>query len=513
MKKISNENNLEESEAPEASVVSEEEANKNREKEEKNKENTAILLRSALKSASEGIAKGISADFASKRDTSSIFDDIHELVVAPLLLSMPGRQLERSIKGAAGLLETNNKVNQEAKTRLEQKIIAPSLQLYGSNFAPLISVLGKISYIKNLEPNDITNIEAMAIEFKGKDLAITNFSQESPYKIIIKQIIPILREKFDAVASFDQSLGPGAKIDHEGLSQDLLDGMEIEGDIAELERFYKAISEWRAVLVAFQDNSDNTRGVSSDSRKNKKTGDDEEGGSEEGGSEEGGSEEGGSEEGAIAENIYIHAVRPGQYVHRDPTGAGGLYINEHALNSDDTPVVKLYIRGESTDSVNSSGSGEAYLGHFINKGTISFPGVADLSQVLSQIIYNVTRESVSGGSEITIYFRPGGIKAIKGGSTERVEIMRVSSNRGNISVFADDVSQIEALKKISSADTTPYYQTISPSGEAVFFTPSDLVISGGSVKDSKGNEFKPKKIKGKSLSQIVTSKGFGKVRT
>ena len=509
MRKLSNENNPEGSVEPDTSVVTEEEENKEKEKEEKNKENTAILLRSALKSASEGISKGISADFASKRDTSSIFEDILELAYAPLLLSMPGRQLERSIKTqVGGLLETNNKVNQEAKTRLQQNIIGPSLQLYGSNFAPLISVLNKISYIKNLEPNDITNIEAMAIEFKGKDLSVTNFSQESPYKIIIKQIIPILREKFDAVASFDQSLGPGAKIDHEGLSQDLLDGMEIEEDIAELERFYKAISEWRAVLVAFQDNSDNTSGATSDSKKNK-----EEGGSEEGGTTEGGSEEGGSEEGAIAENIYIDGVRPGQYVHRDPTGAGGLYINDHALNSDDTPVVKLYIKGDDADKINSSGTEKLYLEHFINKGIVSFPGGIKLPLKLpNQLIKNVTRESVSGGSEITILFNPAGVKAIKGRSAERVEIMRVSLNRGNISVFADDVSQIEALKKISSTETTPYYQTISPSGETVYFTPSDLVISGGSVKDSKGNKFKPKKIKGKSLSQRVMSPGFGRVR-
>jgi hypothetical protein len=503
MKKLSNENNSEGSEAPDSSAMSEEEENKKKEREEKNKENIATLLRSALKSASEGISKGISADLASKRDVSSIFGDITELFVAPLLLSTPGRALERDIKGAAGLTETNNKVNSEAKKRLQQKIIAPSIQLYTSNFASLIKVLNKTSYIKKIELNDITNIEAMAIEFKGKDLSVTNFSSKSPYKIIIKQIIPILREKFDAIVSFDQSLGPGAKIDHEGLAQDYLEGMEISEDIAELERFYKAIQEWKAVLEAFSENVDNTTGVSSESKKSKNTDDDKEEGGE--GSASG---EGPPAVETIAENIYIHAVRPGQYVHRDPTGAGGLYINDHALNSEDTPVVKLYIKGEGSGSVNSSGSGEAYLKHFINKGAVSFAGGANLSQ----IIYNVTRESVSGGSEITIYFRPNGVKAVKGSSAERVEIMRVSLDRGNISVFADDMSQVETLRKISSTETTPYYQTTSPSGEVIFFTPSDLVISGGSVKDSKGNKFKPKKIKGKSLAQRVVSPGFGKVR-
>ena len=171
-------------------------------------------------------------------------------------------------------------------------------------------------------------------------------------------------------------------------------------------------------------------------------------------------------------------------------------------------MVKLYIKGEGSDGVNSSGSGEAYLRHFIDKGTIAFAG----GMRLSQIIYNVTRETVSGGSEVTIYFRPDGVKAIKGSSTERVEIMRVSTSRGDIPIFVDDVSQIRSLRRAASTESTPYYQTVSPSGETVFFTPADLVISGGSVKDSKGNKFKPKKIKGKSLSQRVMSKGFGKVR-
>jgi len=210
----------------------------------------------------------------------------------------------------------------------------------------------------------------------------------------------------------------------------------------------------------------------------------------------------------IADNIYIHAVRPGQYVHRDPTGANGIYINEHALNSEDTPVVKLYIKGEAADDVNSSGSGEAYLRHFIDKGMITLPSGIELSK----IIYNVTRESVSGGSEITIYFRPEGIREVKGRTPERVEIMRVSAKHGNVPIFIDNASQLKALEKAASTETTPYYEARSPSGETVFFTPSDLVIMGGKVKDSKGNKFRPKNIKGRSLAQRVTSKGFGKVR-
>ena len=502
MKKISNENISEESEESAVSGGVREEGLQGV------GDGAAEILKSALKSASEGIQMGKTADLSSDRDVSSIFNDIHELVVAPLLLSSPGRQLERKIKGAAGLTRDNTSVNLDAKARFQREIISLSTQIYGSNFAPLIGVLRKIPALKDqLGPlNDISNIEAMAIEFKGRDLSITYLSQKSPYKIIINQIIPVLREKFDAVASFNVSLGPGEKIDYEGISYNIHKGIASKGDISELGRFYKAISEWRDVLGAFSDSSLSLSGMEKE-EENKST---------EGGKEEEGLMEGGIEDsGVIEDNIYIRAVRPGQYVHRDPTGEGGLYINDHALRSEDTPVIKLYVEGAGADSVNSFGhSGEEYLEHFMDRGIVSFSNSEDLSfkQVLEQIIKNVTRESVSGGAEISVYFRSDGVKAIKGRSTERVEIMRVSSEHGNIPVFADDVSQVEALKKVSSTESTPYYETISPGGETVFFTPADLVISGGSVKDSKGNKFKPKKIKGKSLAQRVMSKGFGRVR-
>jgi hypothetical protein len=68
------------------------------------------------------------------------------------------------------------------------------------------------------------------------------------------------------------------------------------------------------------------------------------------------------------------------------------------------------------------------------------------------------------------------------------------------------------LKKEAETATTPYYETISPSGERVSFTPTDLVKGMGKIKDSSGKSFKPKKIKGKTLADKVMSKGFGKVK-
>lgn len=68
------------------------------------------------------------------------------------------------------------------------------------------------------------------------------------------------------------------------------------------------------------------------------------------------------------------------------------------------------------------------------------------------------------------------------------------------------------FKKEAETATTPFYETISPSGKRVTFTVTDLVKGRGKIKDSSGKSFKPKKIKGKTLSDRVMSKGFGKVR-
>jgi hypothetical protein len=490
MKKISSETDLDTPEEGSDLPISDITTDKGVEEEtpEGIDEGTTKILEASLKAVLEGISIGRGLDFASKRDASSIFGDALEGVLAPLTLSMPGRALERSIKDTSMPYDSNEDINSKAKAMFEDKVISPSLQLYRSNFESFINALEKVPALKNLKPlNDITNISIMAIEFKGRDLSITPFSQKSPSKIIQKQIIPIFREKFDAIASFEQSLKAGAFVSYN-----------------ELERLYKAISEWRDVLKAFGRDKDNTEGLNSDSKKGG-----EESTSEESTSEESTSEESTSEDLAIADNIYIEGVRPGQYVDRDPSGRDAyLAINDHGLNSGNTPVIKLYIKGDGADDVNSSGTGERYLAHFIAKKKILLPDDIHLKSLL----YNVTRESVSGGSEITIYFRPDSIKEIKGGSTGRVEIMRVSTKYGDIPIFIDDVSEIRALERAASADSTPYYQTVSPGGETVFFTPADLVISGGSVKDSKGNKFKPKKIKGKSLAQRVMSKDFGKVR-
>ncbi len=60
--------------------------------------------------------------------------------------------------------------------------------------------------------------------------------------------------------------------------------------------------------------------------------------------------------------------------------------------------------------------------------------------------------------------------------------------------------------------TQPFYEAVGPDGSKHSFTPADLVKHHGYLVDSKGRKFKPKKIKGKSLSSKVMSSTFGKVK-
>jgi hypothetical protein len=77
--------------------------------------------------------------------------------------------------------------------------------------------------------------------------------------------------------------------------------------------------------------------------------------------------------------------------------------------------------------------------------------------------------------------------------------------------FANQLQNLK-IQKYSDYATTPFYKTISPSGKEIEFTPADLVMGGGKLKDKDGKSFKPKKIKGKSLADKVMSKNFGRTK-
>lgn len=88
--------------------------------------------------------------------------------------------------------------------------------------------------------------------------------------------------------------------------------------------------------------------------------------------------------------------------------------------------------------------------------------------------------------------------------------LKNEDTRVDLIVKANEKKNI--IKKSETA-TSPFYQTVSPSGDKVNFTPTDLVRGMGKLKDPKtGKSFKPKKVKGKSLADRVMSKDYGKVK-
>jgi len=69
-------------------------------------------------------------------------------------------------------------------------------------------------------------------------------------------------------------------------------------------------------------------------------------------------------------------------------------------------------------------------------------------------------------------------------------------------------------KKASNggSTTTPLYKTVGPDGKEVIFTATDLVSGMGKIKSKSGVKFKPTKYKGESMSDIISSDSFGKVK-
>lgn len=477
-------------------VMSEEEENKDFDGIE---QGLADELSRTLKLASEGIEKGVNMDLASKKGQYSIFGDIAEFVTAPINLTTPSRRLERALKNEMDIFKSNSAINQSARSVFSQKIVDPSAALCATNFMPFLNVAEKIDQISKSEKNDITNISKTIDSVFESDISETPLSSKSAYKIILNQIIPILREKFDAVASFDKIIGGGDKIDHIEVAQSFLEGMEDEEDVAALIGFYKAITEWSEILEKLEGLGRN-KSTKSDTLR---------GAGRERGAEASPKEKGDKDNisSKIKGGIYIRSVIPGQYVEYD-NESKQITISDAAIKQGLTPVLKLVISGAEADSINASGSGEDYLDYFISNRTVTLSN----SIMKKDLILNVTRETVPEGAEISLYLNPSSIVSAKSAIQNRLGIMTVSTTSDPVYVYADDHSVIDSLKKISSTDTTPYYQAVSPSGETVTFTPADLVISGGKLKDSKGKKFKPKRIKSKSLSDRIMSKNYGKVK-
>ena len=456
------------------------------------------ILKAALKAVDAGIGIGMKRDMATSHGgaVDTFFGKLYQGISMVLYPGSAPRDLERWIRNKSAFKMNNVRINQGSKDAFQEHVIQRSRSLYNSNFSGFMDIVKKSKKFKDMTVNDTSELQALAIEYKAADVAIRTTSDESPYKIILKRLIPRLRDKFDAIATFKETAGEGSDIDYEGISESFASGTETADDIGQLEGLYKAIDEWMMFWAALS---------VSGSVRDSKTGEKEEGEKEEG--------EKGKQSKAlntVLKGLEIIGIRGGSGVSINPA-SGGLIVDRRGLDPNYPPVINLILGGKTVEYVNTVGKAKDYFDHFVHTNRIKLMA----SDVLSNSEYysDLGTDTIQGGAELTIFLNPTLISKAVGTSPDHVTIMTILTRKGERSVIADDKSMLDDLVKLSGATTTtPLYETVSPSGEAVAFTPADLVLGGGSLTDSKGNKFKYKKRKGKSLSDRVTSSEFGKVK-
>ena len=492
------------------------------------------LMTAALKAVDKGIEKGIRKDFASYSGIEgSIISGIFRGLA--LMTGSTGRLLERRVKTESTMEFDNNKVNENSKRAFQQYIIQPSKSLYSDNFEAFMNLVKNTSISKNIT-NNTSETKSLAIEYKSLDESArtTDFlglaPGESPHKLILNKLIPLLRSKFDAIVSFKEKVGAGSSIDYEGvgarfsstsMNKQAQEGqVSIEGvnndsdftaggqsdDIVQLGGLYRAIDDWWQLVKGLD------RGGSAESVRDAGSDENKSGATESGKSvqEGGGGEAKLPSFNEVVKGIEISRVRPGG---GSSVGAtpGEIVINRRLLDPTNIPVVSLVLTGPMARYVKPVGKDMDYFLYFMKNNKIKT--LKDISTDLPKFITNVSSENTSEGAKLTIYFNPSAILQETAKASDLVKLMNIRTVNEDISIMANNDTTFDDLVKLSSASsTTPLYETVSPSGEAVAFTPADLVLGGGRLRDSKGNKFKVKKRKGKSLSDRVVSSDFGKVK-
>jgi hypothetical protein len=214
----------------------------------------------------------------------------------------------------------------------------------------------------------------------------------------------------------------------------------------------------------------------------------------------------------VVKDLKIVFVDPIENVSGHHTESN-VFIIDKETSINDVAIIKLHLTGPMIDGVTSVGSGEDYLKYFIDNHQIEIK--IDSFINIHEYISDATIEvDATTGAALYLIFNPTKLDYLKAPNDEPLHIMRIMTLRGSghVDVVADDKSLLDDLIKLSSTSgTTPLYETVSPSGETIIFTPADLVIGGGKL-TSKGKKFNPTKRKGKSLADRVMAPGYGKVR-
>lgn len=488
--------------------------------------NEKQLLTVTLQAVMRGLDKGVSEGFSKSRsaDTDGIMTAllaIPNMILQPSTIWDPGslRGLEEEMRTSVYLKKGKERL-QAAKAKFREQInraealtqtfFMPYLNIIDTEKRPGQSRITEVGRALGLENDTVVfdpgEIQVISLDFNTRD---------DIFASAMGQILPLLRVKFDAIMAY-QGVG------FDSLTQSALSGDLTEGESEIFSGLYGAILEWWFLVDSLNRNS---RGLSPAAAGDPdgSTAPDEstapDGSPAPDGLPAAPTAEFPAFSVVVAGIIVDSLINPKDGFRLDTTGASSdiildrVLFNEAPLNSI-YPSIDLLIAGDSADKLNSTAEdAEQYIDFFVNSGIIEFN--SSLPDNWKNYIADYTRNSHPGGATISLIFRQDKLSELIASSiASEVDIFKIITERaGEVYVKAEDTDLLDSLYKISSAmGVTPLYETISPGGEKVVFTSTDLVRNGGKIRDSRGRSFKPKRWKGKSLSDIVSAPGYGKVK-
>ena len=453
------------------------------------------LMSAELMAVDKGIGIGIQKDLANSTEgfVNTAVGTYFELLNSMLTFTLPSRGLERKVKNESALQLNNTKINEQSKLAFQKYIIAPSINLYNSNFKRFIDLVDEHAattpplFVIPPRPST-TDVEVLSSEYVSADVDVTTLSRESPYKIILFRLIPILRSKFSAITTFRETVGAGSRVDYQNIGDRFAAGTQTPDDINQLQDLYQAITDWNlSLLILREGGSRRSRTTTTTTTTTTPP------------------------LGAptfpqiIAANRIDRAeeVQNMPMNHSDPLRFD---VDRATITLTNPPILRIILSGPHSGYIAAVGNPEDYFDHYYNSNEIILPG----ARRWRDYITDITALTIRGGAALDVTFDFNAVSRLPPGAA----FMEVHIDTGNqFDIFADDKSMLDDLIKISSiSSTTPFYEGTSPGGERVSFTPADLVIGGGKIRDSKGKSFKPTKISGKSLSKRVISPNFGKVK-
>ena len=473
-----------------------------------------ITPSSALLSALEIPLHIISDPFASAKGGMREFD--RDIKDAEYLGSRPQAGMYDREAGKKAVRSKFNNILIQANN-ISSKYFKPFMSLIDSNWngvGKTPTELGKSLGIGGTaDVNSDLNIDISELN----DLSASYEETNKPSNMILLYILPTMRKKFSALQTF-------ASTDFNSMFEKAVVEELSSAEISEIMDLYRAALEWVMFVDSLKSTSPMDSGIENITNEPAEATSDPE-------PEEVASpvstpasppepKDSEPEFSDVISGIYIkNVINPnGGFVDGSAYGTIGIALDRAAFSrsissSSSIPAsFDLLISGPMAGYISTlSVDNEKYIEYFIANNILSINNVLSKTS-WKEYISHISKSISSDGPIFTLFFNPLDLQSIiSSNPSGAIPFVKVDlESGGEVEVFANSLIDYEGIRKLSSAShTTPYYETVSPSGERVFFTASDIIQGGGKIRDSKKNSFKPKRWKGKSLADRVNSKSYG----